>query len=171
MLCAKTCVSKKCGHWWQKTLSREYIKLSINHHLMDRDSGLIELAVQLRGVFRDLAGDRLLVLNVRLRPGTADDDRRVREAVERAGLLPDANVFYLQRYGFASDEEGWEPPAPVYDRFTLVNPDGRAFGPDLPARSEAMRVLSDRQHLTPRGSPVILPPSGRLRQDADHRTL
>ena len=47
---------------------------------------------------------------------------------------------HLQRYGFAS-EDGWAPPAPVSDRFSLVNPDGQIYGPDLLARSEGMRVL------------------------------
>jgi hypothetical protein len=76
-----------------------------------------------------------------LRRGYEDDDRRVREVVEQAGLLPHANVFYLQRYGFADDESDWELPAPVSDRFTLFNPDGQSYGPDLIARSEAMRIL------------------------------
>jgi hypothetical protein len=81
------------------------------------------------------------VLNVRLRRGYDNDDHRVRDAVESAGLLPNANIFYLQRYGFASDEANWELPAPVWDKFTLLNPDGQTFGPDLIARSEAMRRL------------------------------
>jgi len=76
-----------------------------------------------------------------LRRGYEDDDRRVREAVEGSGLADIANMFFLQRYGFASEERTWSPPAPVSDRFTLVNPDGEAFGPDLIARSEAMRRL------------------------------
>jgi hypothetical protein len=136
------------------------IKLSINHHLLDRDPGLIRLATMLRDLFEETAGsgmlenstspsefsripppDRLLVLNVRLRRGYEDDDRRVRELVERAGLLPHANVFYLQRYGFAAEEQGWELPAPVWDGFALVNPDGAVYGPDLLARSEGMRRL------------------------------
>ena len=117
------------------------IKLSLNHHLLDHDRGLLHLAVSLRDLFQELGGERLLVLNVRLRRGIDDDDRRVRDAIEHAGLLPVANVFFLQRYGFASEEADWEPPAPVWDDFTLVNPDGQKFGPDLIARSEAMRVL------------------------------
>ena len=95
----------------------------------------------MRDLFAELGGARLLVLNVRLRRGYENDDRRVREAVEAAGLLPHANVFFLQRYGFAAGEAGWDPPAPVWDRFTLVNPDGSAYGPDLLARSEGMRLL------------------------------
>jgi hypothetical protein len=88
-----------------------------------------------------LGDDRLLVINVRLRRGYEDDDRRVREAVEAAGLAPISNIFFLQRYGFAAAEDGWDPPRPVWDRFVLVNPDGKTYGPDLIARSEAMRVL------------------------------
>jgi hypothetical protein len=117
------------------------LKLSLNHHLLDHDRGLVPLAAALRNLFSDLGGERLFVINVRLRRGYQDDDRAVREAVERAGLLPQANIFYLQRYGFAKNEADWELPAPVSDRFTLVNPDGTMFGPDLIARSEAMRAL------------------------------
>lgn len=117
------------------------LKLSFNHHLLDRDRGLLSLAIALRDVFADLGDERLFVINVRLRRGYEDDDRRVREAVESAGLLPQANVFYLQRYGFAAGEADWELPAPVSDRFTLLNPDGKTFGPDLIARSDAMRML------------------------------
>jgi hypothetical protein len=78
---------------------------------------------------------------VRLRRGYANDDQAVRAAVESAGLLPCANVFYLQRYGLAADEAGWEPPALVWHAFTLINPDGQAFGSDLLARSAAMGAL------------------------------
>jgi MoaA/NifB/PqqE/SkfB family radical SAM enzyme len=117
------------------------LKLSLNHYLLDHDPGLVELALRLRDLFEELGGERLLVLNVRLRRGYADDDRPVARLVEQAGLLPHANIFYLQRYGFASDERGWELPAPVSDHFTLINPDGRVYGPDLLARSEGMRAL------------------------------
>jgi len=116
------------------------LKLSINHYLLDHDKGLIELAVGLRDLFAEDQG-LTLVVNVRLRRGVDDDDRRVVERVEAAGLMPVSNVFYLQRYGFASGESDWEPPAPVWHEFSLVNPDGQIFGPDLIARSEAMRVL------------------------------
>ncbi len=117
------------------------IKLSVNHHLMDEDAGLIALAGLLRDTLAELGGERLLVINVRLRKGCDDDDARVRAAVESAGLAPHANFFFLQRYGFASNETEWNPPKPVWDAFTLVNPDGTIFGPDLIARSEGMRML------------------------------
>lgn len=116
------------------------LKLSINHYLLDHDKGLIDLAVNLRDIFaRD--GEQTLVVNVRLRRGVEDDDARVVELVEDAGLMPVSNVFYLQRYGFAANQTDWELPAPVWHEFSLINPDGQVFGPDLIARSEAMRVL------------------------------
>ena len=120
------------------------VKLSYNHHLLDRDPGLSELCVGVRDALAALGGERLFVLNVRLRRGVEDDDARVRRAAEAAGLGPSSNFFFLQRYGFASGEAGWQTPAPVYDRFDLVNPDGRAYGPDLVARSEGMRALTAR---------------------------
>lgn len=117
------------------------VKLSVNHHLLDHDRGLLALAAALRDTMAALGGDRLLVLNVRLRPGVEEDDARVRRAVEEAGLLPHANVFFLQRYGLASDEETWQRPFTVADRFTMVNPDGSVHGTDLVERSEAMGRL------------------------------
>lgn len=118
------------------------LKISVNHHLLDRDPGLIDLCASLAETLASLGGDRLLVINVRLRRGQEDDDRRVLAAVENAALLPHANVFFLQRYGLASEELDWDAPRPVWDAFTLVNPDGALFGPDLVARSEGMRRLA-----------------------------
>jgi MoaA/NifB/PqqE/SkfB family radical SAM enzyme len=114
------------------------LKLSVNHHLLEHDRGLVDLAVALRDAIAEAGGERLLVVNVRLRPGR---DASVAHAVEAAGLLPHANVFELQRYGFARDELDWEPPFLVGHDFRFVNPDGAVLGPDLIARSEAMRVL------------------------------
>lgn len=118
------------------------IKLSINHHLLDEDPGLLALARDARDAIAALGGDRLLVLNVRRRRDPAHrDDEDVIAAVERAGLAPHANVFFLQRYGFARDEASWEPPFLAGTDFRFVNPDGSVLGPDLVRRSEAMRVL------------------------------
>lgn len=133
--------TEKLRRWLQRLGTPLTIKLSVNHHLLDGDPGLIALAVRMRDLFAELGDQRLLVLNVRLRRGYEDDDRRVRDAVEAAGLSPHANVFFLQRYGFAANEASWDLPAPVWDRFTLVNPDGREYGPNLLARSEGMRQL------------------------------
>ncbi|HEY5284975.1 MAG TPA: radical SAM protein [Polyangia bacterium] len=117
------------------------LKLSVNHHLLDHDPGLLDLCHATRDVLTALGGERLLVVNVRLRRGIDNDDARVRQAVADAGLKDAANVFFLQAYGFAQGHAGWDLPCPVSDRFTLVNPDGQAFPPDLIRRSEAMRVL------------------------------
>ena len=50
-------------------------------------------------------------------------------------------MFHLQRYGFAQKREDWDEPFLVGTHFTMLNPDGSAFGPDLVARSDAMRRL------------------------------
>jgi hypothetical protein len=116
------------------------IKLSINHHLLAQDGGLLELAASLRAELAALDGDRELVLNVRLRPDAPGADAWVRDAVGAAGLIELANVFHLQAYGFASERD-WDRPFVVGENFTLVNPDGTSHGTDLVGRSEAMRVL------------------------------
>lgn len=143
---------------WLRSLGEPLtIKVSVNHHLIERDSDHVALVASLRdaiheitheaprdiarGAVNEAGGDRLLVVNVRLRRGFADDDRAVREAIENAGLLPHSNIFFLQRYGFAQDQVDWDAPFAVTGNFTLVNPDGTTYGPDLVARSEAMRVL------------------------------
>ncbi|MGH7294633.1 MAG: radical SAM protein [Polyangiaceae bacterium] len=117
------------------------LKLSFNHHLLDQDAGLVDLARDAREALAALGGDRLFVLNVRLRRGVDGDDRRVADLVQAAGLIPDANVFPLQRYGLAEAEQAWDAPFLVGTNFRFVNPDGTVLGPDLVARSEAMRRL------------------------------
>lgn len=117
------------------------LKISFNHHLVDHDAGLLDLCQILRDQFKESGADRMLVINVRLRQGYEEDDVRIRRAIEAAGLLDHANLFFLEAYGFAKEESGWLPPRPVADNFTLVNPDGAIFGPDLIARSEGMRLL------------------------------
>lgn len=116
------------------------LKISINHYLLKHDPDQIELAKMLKAVFERLGGDRSLVLNVRLRPGCVEDDA-IPAKIEEAGLFSLANIFYLQRYGFASQEQQWEPPFLAGTNFSIINPDGRLFGPDLIGRSEAMRGL------------------------------
>lgn len=133
--------SDKLRDWVERLGAPLTIKLSVNHYLMDHDAGLIPLAALLRDTMQELGGERLLVINVRLRKGYENDDRRISDVIDSAGLQTHSNVFFLQRYGFASDEMEWAAPRPVWDAFSLVNPDGRIYGPDLIARSEGMRVL------------------------------
>ncbi len=127
---------ERLARWLERLGSLAVIKLSINHYLLERDPGLLALAALLRELMQDA-----LILNVRLRRDVADDDAAVTKAVTQAGLHDLCNVFYLQRYGYASEEQGWELPFVVGTDFTLVNPDGALQGIDLVARSEAMRVL------------------------------
>lgn len=127
--------------WLDLLGERCTLKLAVNHHLLERDAGLLALAGLIHDLFDEMGGDRLLVLNVRLRKGDEDDDAWVRDAVVKAGLIEHANVFFLQRYGFAEGREEWDRPFLVDTKFTMVNPDGRDLGSDLIARSEAMRRL------------------------------
>jgi MoaA/NifB/PqqE/SkfB family radical SAM enzyme len=117
------------------------LKLSINHYLLDRDRGLMGLASLAKEVFADLGGERELVLNVRLRKDNPDDKARILAELERLDLLGVSNVFNLQKYGFASDHDDWDAPYIVQENFLLLNPDGRSYGTDMVARSEAMRDL------------------------------
>jgi MoaA/NifB/PqqE/SkfB family radical SAM enzyme len=132
---------EKLAAWVARLAEPLTVKLSFNHHLLDEDPGLPALARAMRSALHALGGDRLFVLNVRLRRGVEGDDVRVLDAVRAADLHGDANVFFLQRYGFAAGEAAWDAPFLVGTDFRFVNPDGRVMGPDLVARSEAMRVL------------------------------
>jgi hypothetical protein len=118
------------------------VKLSINQYLMSLDAGLLQLAVELHAALAGLGGERAVVYNVRLRRGYDDDDHAVLQAVQQAGLQPRANIFYLQRYGLASNEQDWEEPFLAGENFRMVNPDGRVFGNDLIARSQGMGALT-----------------------------
>jgi len=121
---------------WLKRLGMPLtLKISINHYLLGRDPGLLGLAILLK---EEMNEGQQLVLNVRLRRGF---DEEILEAVKTADLDEVANVFYLQRYGFASDEKDWEEPFVVGVNFSLINPDGTIIGTDLIERSEAMRKL------------------------------
>jgi MoaA/NifB/PqqE/SkfB family radical SAM enzyme len=149
--------SKKLDPWLARLGEKFTIKLSINHYLLDHDKGLIELAALLSERIEQLGGERMLVLNVRLRKGIEDDDARILKAVEDAGLLPVSNVFFLQRYGFAEEEEDWALPHVVDDNFNLLNPDGRAYGNDILARSEALREMANKPGQSPKNKLEVLP--------------
>ncbi len=127
---------------WLRQLGHCFtLKLSINHHLLQHDKGLLPLAVLLHKEVPRCGSECELVLNVRLRKGSKADDQRVIQAVENADLLDVANVFYLQRYGLASNRADWDAPFLVGADFSMMIPGGRALGPDLIARSEAMARL------------------------------
>jgi hypothetical protein len=120
---------------WLAALGRPLLlKLSVNHHLLAKDRGLLDLAGR-------LAERCDLVLNVRRRRGAPGDDAWVMEQVRAAGLAHLANDFFLQRYGLASGREEWDEPFSVRDGYIMVNPDGSRFAANLVARSEAMGAL------------------------------
>lgn len=131
----------KLRKWFHKFGEAFTLKLSINHYLLERDRRLINLAALLQKKISQLKGDRELVLNVRLRKNNEHDIQKILKEIEATGLTPHSNIFYLQRYGFAKDEESWDEPYIVEDNFTLLNPDGKAFNTNIIARSEAMRNL------------------------------
>jgi hypothetical protein len=128
--------SEPLARWLERLGAPALIKLSINHHLLERDAGLLELAKRLR----ERAGLEL-VLNVRRRRGAPGDDAWVMDAVRAAGLESVTNDFFLQRYGLARDEAGWERPFSVRGGYVMVNPDGARFEADLEARADAMERL------------------------------
>ncbi len=132
----------KLHDWLARLGAPLIIKLSINQYLMDHDPGLLQLAAGVQSAIQTLGGEREVIYNVRLRRGNDGDDRAEIDAVHEAGLMPRANVFYLQRYGLASNEAAWDAPHLAGENFRLVNPDGRVFGPDLIARSEYMGGLA-----------------------------
>ncbi|MCM8543172.1 MAG: radical SAM protein [Lentisphaeraceae bacterium] len=117
------------------------LKVSINHYLLDRDKSLFEKASLLKEQNEVSEQDSEIVLNVRLRRGDYEEEKEILRNLKKYGLESIANVFYLQRYGLASDESEWEEPFIVGENFTLVNPDGRDYGQDLIKRSQEMGGL------------------------------
>lgn len=85
---------------------------------------------------------RSFILNVRRRKQIKNNDQWIVDLVKDAGLEEYANIFFLQRYGLASNEITWDRPFLVANNFSCINPDGKLFGPDLVARSEAMKRLT-----------------------------
>lgn len=116
------------------------IKLSVNHHLLERDPGLLDLACGIRH-YCETHPECRLVLNVRRRKDANDEDQWILHDLEQKHLLDISNDFFLQRYGLASDESAWDLPFVVHDQFTMINPDGEIFAGDLISRSEAMGSL------------------------------
>lgn len=117
-------------------------KLSINHYLLDHDPHLIEKAHLLRKVIRSLGDEHQVIFNVRLRRGEEyQNDDRVLQIVRQEGLESDSNIFFLQRYGLASNESNWETPFTVNGGFTLINPDGSSYAGTLEERADKMGEL------------------------------
>lgn len=125
------------------------LKMSINHHLIEKDFLHLEKAEVVRDAFKKLKeqGNYSVLFNVRRRkkPLAEDDDLWLVEELKRRGLDKISNIFFYQRYGKAKDRLELELPfiVPNPIPFYLVNPDGSVFGPcpDLIERAEAMGKL------------------------------
>ena len=128
--------------WLEKLGPKFSIKVSINHHLIERDPNIFRLARMLCDEFPLTETDKTLVLNVRLRKEKIFDETFIRNSIEKFELAPWSNIFYLQKYGLASDQQTWSEPFVVGDNFNLINPDAASYGTNLISRSEAMRRLA-----------------------------
>jgi len=120
------------------------IKLSINHHLFEFDRLLFEKAKIVVEVFKDLnlEGDFKIILNVRRRKNPKyNNDKEILERLKKFTLEKYANDFFLQAYGKNKNDRNAEEPYLVGFNFELFNPDGKSFGTNLIARSEAMKKL------------------------------
>ncbi len=133
--------AQQLGAWLDRLGAPLTLKVSINHHLLESDPNHLRRLQALADAVeeRKTAADVKLVINLRRRRET--DDQWVRDLIDSASLTEHTNDFFLQRYGLASSNEELDLPYLAGTHFTLVNPDGQAWGTDLIARSEAMGAL------------------------------
>jgi hypothetical protein len=130
------------NNWLNRLGTKFTLKISINHHLLEKDQGLFDLAQLLSEQLPLGDLDRQLVLNVRLKKNNKYDQRVIENGIKQRGLSAWANVFYLQKYGLASNQSDWSEPFVVGNNFSLFNPDGTNYKIDLVNRAEAMRRLT-----------------------------
>lgn len=137
---------------WFKLFDKPFvIKPSINHHLIKRDKHLFYKCQNMKKAIKYFTNGQL-ILNVRLRRSAeTNDDKWIVDELNKRNLLDCSNVFYIQRYGFAAEDEKYELPFVIENPldFYLYSPDGKNFGQDLIARSEHMKKLMiDNVYLT-----------------------
>lgn len=120
--------------------TRFILKPSINYHLYKNEENLFDKMVNI--LHYSLFIPNLEVLfNVRL--DKSDNDKIIMDEIEESGFKEYCNIFYFQRYGYASGVEKFELPFIIDNPvdFYLISPDGKNFGTDLIARSEHMKTL------------------------------
>ena len=123
------------------------LKPSINNYLIEADPGHLDKAELIRDPLAKLKGEGRydLRFNVRRnkRPQAEDDDQWLVDEVKRRGLDEVSNIFFFQKYGFASEWEELELPFIIKNpvEFHLIDPNGKDWGTDLIARSEGMRDM------------------------------
>lgn len=116
------------------------LKLAVTPYLLQQDAHLLERARTARDVVAALGGDRKLVLDVRVSAPRVRADEAMLEKLEQAGLTALANVRTVRR-GLTPGHADESEPLPPGIVVTLINPDGRIFGPELSDRAKAMRDL------------------------------
>lgn len=120
------------------------LKLSVNHYLLELFPDHLDLAARVVDALDALGPGFGVVLNVRLRynAATRDDEHLLKALMER-DLLERANIFHLQRLGRAANDPDprVKPPQLVGFNFREVGPDGKNYGTDIVARSNAMNEL------------------------------
>ncbi len=132
--------TSKLKEWLLLLGNKAVLKLSINHYLLDYDCKLLDLACAIKDV-SSCIGSVDLVLNVRLRKDEQEESEAIINEIKKRNLSDVSNIFWLQKYGKASDRETWEEPFIVSDHFSLINPDGSDSGTNLIRRSDTMRSL------------------------------
>ncbi|HME50834.1 MAG TPA: radical SAM protein [Candidatus Lokiarchaeia archaeon] len=116
------------------------LKVSLNHHLLEKDPLLFQKAALLHAFGRSNSID--VVFNLRKRNDPRHDfDASLECLVDAYDLRAATNSFFLQRYGRNSSDVNAELPFVVGCNWCAINPDGTSYGIDLIARSEAMRRL------------------------------
>jgi hypothetical protein len=117
-------------------------KPSVNHHLIDHDIHLFERCSSIKEALKQFPSGQLII-NVRRRKGVQDDDKWICQELSVRGLIDCSNIFFIQRYGFASTMAEYDMPFIVTNPmdFHLYSPDGMDFGQDLLARSQHMKEL------------------------------
>nr|MDO8110967.1 radical SAM protein [Candidatus Sigynarchaeota archaeon] len=116
------------------------LKISLNHYLLENDPHLFSKAKLILDTAQEQAIN--VVFNLRKRNASQHEcDAYLETLVDKHGLRPFTNSFYLQRYGRNANDENAEAPYLVGTNWCAVNPDGKAWGIDLIGRSDAMRRL------------------------------
>ena len=110
------------------------LKISVNYWLMQTESSHLQhirMMIQAAAAFPTVQ----IRLNVRKRK---TGDECIETELERYGLLPYSNIYYLQSYGKLKGSPLYEGPVIVQNisSWGLFASDGTYFGQDLVARSE-----------------------------------
>jgi MoaA/NifB/PqqE/SkfB family radical SAM enzyme len=121
-------------------LKKFSLKPSINYELYKEDENFFEKMKSIKDVIVNYPKFDLR-FNVRL--DKTKKDSIILENLEKYGLKKNSNIFYYQRYGFASNNSKFELPFVIENPvdFHLISPDGEDFGMNLIARSEHMKNL------------------------------